>query len=592
MAQGISAFYTRAVWLAAFFVIGSMAEAQQASWVQIEARASLPQAQERAQVYQQRLDNVVGYRLRSGWYAIALGPFTPEAAQQALGRLRGARLVPGDSFIADGRAFRQQFWPPGASGPVEPIAVAPGTLDPGAVVRSGNAGDQPVVEPAPAGETMAEARAAERRLSRAEREDIQRALEWDGFYAARIDGSFGRGTRRAIEAWQLSKSYPATGVLLTVQRNELISEFRKAVASLGLRPIRDEAAGIEVTMPAALVDREREDAPFVHYGPRDGSGVRILLVSQPGDQATLAALYDVMQTLEIVPLEGPRELGRRAFTLVGENADFISYSFAETAGDTVKGFTLIWPAGDEKRRLKVIDEMRASFSPISGQVLPDQTASLDGAARRELLAGLDVRQPDASLSGFFVDRGGRVLTASGPIGTCTRITLGDDTDMTVVASNAGLGLALLEPTKSLVPIRFAAFDELNPGLGTEIAVSGFSFGGVLGTPTVTFGRVEDTRSLDGRPEVTRLALLAEDGDVGGPVLDAGGSVRGMLLPQPDKGTKQLPAEVRYAADADAIATFLIENGVEPGASRPVDPLAPVDLAERAADMTVLIRCWN
>ena len=41
----------------------------------------------------------------------------------------------------------------------------------------------------------------------------------------------------------------------------------------------------------------------------DGSGVRVLLISQSGDQGTLFGLYDIMQTLEIVPMEGPRDRG-------------------------------------------------------------------------------------------------------------------------------------------------------------------------------------------------------------------------------------------------------------------------------------------
>ena len=52
------------------------------------------------------------------------------------------------------------------------------------------------------------------------------------------------------------------------------------------------------------------EPPFVHYGERGGSGVRVLLISQPGDQSTLFGLYDILQTLEIVPLDGERERGR------------------------------------------------------------------------------------------------------------------------------------------------------------------------------------------------------------------------------------------------------------------------------------------
>jgi hypothetical protein len=64
------------------------------------------------------------------------------------------------------------------------------------------------------------------------------------------------------------------------------------------------------SMPTGMVEFARYEAPFAHYDSKDGSGVRVLLISQSGDQRTLFGLYDIMQTLEIVPLEGQRE--RRA----------------------------------------------------------------------------------------------------------------------------------------------------------------------------------------------------------------------------------------------------------------------------------------
>ena len=433
---------------------------------------------------------------------------------------------------------------------------------------------------------------AERALTRDEREEIQRALQWDGFYAARIDGAFGPGTRRAIEGWQASKAYPATGVLLTVQRNELVRDFRTEVASLGLATVSDPQAGIEITLPTALVTRARAEAPFVHYDPAGDDGVRVLLISLPGDATTLTALYDVMQTLEIVPLTGPRALSASSFTITGETDAVISDTYAELRSGAVKGFTLIWPRGDEKRRQRALSAMRASFTPLPGQVLSDEVVPLDDARRRALLSGLEIRRPVKSGTGFFIDGAGRVLTAADGVAGCARVTLGDEVEASLAASDAALGLALLTPRSALSPLAYAGFDAGLARAGSEIAVSGFSFGGVLGAPTMTFGTLEDTRSLDGREDLTRLALLAEEGDNGGPVFDTRGSVLGMLLPQAQDGARRLPDEVRYAADAEAIALFLSANGVAPRPAVRGAEIAPEDLALLAADMTVLVECWN
>ena len=60
-------------------------------------------------------------------------------------------------------------------------------------------------------------------------------------------------------------------------------------------------------MPTAAVAFDKYESPFAHYGSTNEIGAQLYLISQPGDQSTLFGLYDIMQTLEIVPLDGPRE---------------------------------------------------------------------------------------------------------------------------------------------------------------------------------------------------------------------------------------------------------------------------------------------
>ena len=58
--------------------------AQQSVWVQIEALPTLQAAQARARAYSAALQFVTGHALRSGWHAVALGPFAPVEATQVL----------------------------------------------------------------------------------------------------------------------------------------------------------------------------------------------------------------------------------------------------------------------------------------------------------------------------------------------------------------------------------------------------------------------------------------------------------------------------------------------------------------------------
>ncbi len=546
--------------------------AQQPGWVQIEARPTEPQAVERARDYALRLSNVNGFALPSGWFAIALGPYDRFTAEQELRRLRAEGAVPGDSFVSDGRGFGRRIFGDGVTVLPEQVAVPPA---------------QPLL---PAEESLGQSRAAEALLTREERAEIQEALLWEGFYASTIDASFGPGTRRAIADWQIARGFEPTGVLSTTQRRDLIDGWREVLASLGMRRVFDDRAGIEMQMPMALVDFARYEAPFAQYDAKDDSGVRVLLISKKGDEGTLAGLYDILQSLEIVPLDGPRERGARSFTITGTSDDIVTTAYAELASGAVKGFVLVWPTGDEQRRTRALGAMRASFTPTAA-VLPDQPVA--GAAQgADLVSGLRIRKPERMRSGFYVSQDGRVVTSAEAVASCGRVTLGETIDARVLAVDDALGVALLAPSQALVPIRVARLQSGTPRLQSDIAVAGYPYGDALSQPALTYGRLSDIRGLGGEEQVARLALAAEAGDTGGPVFDATGSVLGVLLPRDAGGARQLPPEVSFAADAAALATFLSRNGVNPAASDAVDPVAPEDLALIAADMTVRVGCWN
>ena len=582
----------------------SMAAAQ--SWVQVEAQPTLAQAQTRARAYARDFPDVSGYRLRSGWYAIALGPFADDDASRQLRALRAERLIPGDSFIADGGTFTQQFWPvAGADArPAEPAAgtdPVPG-VDVAALPPAGEAAipappvsaaiPDPVVTPPPAEETVAEARRGEAALSDVDRVEIQTALQWEGVYDSGIDGAFGPGTRNAMAAWQASRGYSATGVLTSRQRDDLVGGYRGVVNALGLRPVRDNTAGIAVDLPMGLLRQGAYQPPFAHYEAAGDSGVQVILISQNGDRSTLFGLYDILQTLEIMPLDGPRQKDDRSFSIDGANARIVSHAEAElTAAGNVKGFILIWPAGDDKRRQLVLTAMRRSFQPLPDSVLPDSAG--DGAGQSiDLLSGLEIRRPDGSATGFYVDAKGSVVTAAAAVAQCDRVTLDGDVEARVAARDADLGVAVVTATEPLVPIAFARFQPGIVRIGSEIAVSGYAYDGRLGAPVVTFGRMQDVKGLDGSDRVNRLALAATPGDAGGPVFDGGGAVVGMLLPAAAPDGTVLPAGVSFAVPGQAITAFLSRLGMTPAVANQDGDVDAETLTGKARDMTVLVSCWN
>jgi S1-C subfamily serine protease len=316
-----------------------------------------------------------------------------------------------------------------------------------------------------------------------------------------------------------------------------------------------------------------------------------LLISQPGDQDTLFGLYEIMQTLEIVPLSGPRERGNSSFTLVGENGSMISYTEAALENGEIKGFTLIWPAGDEERRRRVLSEMRSSFTRMPGVL----SASAGDASQQsiDLIAGLEIRKPKLTRSGFFVTAAGDVVTTSAAVQSCARITLDGDTDAEIIADDSATGVALLRPKAALAPLEVASFAAQPPRLQSEVTSAGYSFGGVLSAPSVSFGTLADVRGLEGEENMSRLTLRSRPGDAGGPVLDRTGAVIGMLT-APSEDGPQLPEDVSFAlaattlVEASRAAGVILPSSVSEGGAG----LTAFQLSEKANGMTVLVSCWD
>src|SRR6056297_1797440 len=563
------------------------------AWVQIEAQPSLAQAQRSIRGYASDLQDVNGFSIGSGWYAIALGPYTPQDAQQVLRVLRAEGVIPRDSYIAESDDHRQQFWPVGANTLTEaaPEAQPPEPEANASEPHEEIAEAEPAPEPriAEPDETPREARASERDLTREQRAELQEALKWAGFYGGAIDAAFGRGTRGAMTRWQEANNFEVTGILTTLQRAELLRQYNEILEGLDLQVVRDEDAGIEMILPTSTVSFEKYEPPFAHYSASGDVDAKVLLISQEGDETTLAGLYDIMQTLEIVPERGPRTLDRRAFTLIGEGALNISHTQAWLKDGHVKGFTLIWPAGDEERRTRMLGEMQESFTRLEGVL--DPTAGVASEPRIDLVAGLEVRKPKLSRSGFYVDSAGTVVTTAEVTQGCGKITIDEEYDAQLTTMNEELGIAVLRPVESLAPMSVAAFQNTIPRLQADVAVAGYSYGGVLGAPTLTFGQIADLQGLNGEDTLKRLALAALEGDAGGPVVDAGGAVLGMLLPNRMK-ERRLPEGVSFAADAEAVQKVLQEAGVSPSATSDQEQIAPEALTNRARSMTVLVSCWE
>ena len=599
----IEAYMIRPLIALVFIAISSIsASAQDTVWVQVEAQPTLSAAQARARAYAGQLENVSGYFLGGRWYGIVLGPYTTADAETLIRDLRRKRQIPTDSYVVDGSRFQQQFWPVGvgAQTAAQPLPASTDTSpdpQPAEIIETPlvsvevPADIAPVIDPVQIpDETASQAQASEALLDRGQRMDLQTALQWAGFYDAAIDGAFGRGTRASMRAWQEAKNYEPTGILTTNQRAALFADYNAVLDGMNLQLVRDDVSGIEMLVPTGVVAFAAYEPPFVRFEAKGEIDAKVLFISQAGDQNRLYGLYEVMQTLAIVPPEGERKRGTNSFELEGIGGGIHSYTYAAVKDGAIKGFSLIWPQGDEARRSRILAEMQSSFTTINGLLDPALMAPSDDQSI-DMISGLEVRQPKLSRSGFFVDTKGAVLTTLDGLEICEKITINGEHDADILASDAALGIAVLQPKERLSPLSVATFQTGVPRLQAEVAVAGFPYGGVLVTPSLTFGRLADLRGLNGEDNVKRLILTAQEGDAGGPVFDNGGAVLGMMMPRKIVNGQVLPPEVSYSINADLILDALAAAGVAAQTTDTVAFMPPETLTSRAAESTVLVSCW-
>ncbi|SOC04921.1 trypsin-like peptidase domain-containing protein [Rhodobacter maris] len=572
----------------------------EAAWVQIQALPTLDQAESRLRELSTGFPDIAGFALAGGWYGIALGPYpSPEAAQSALATMRAQGQIPGDSYVADPKTFRNQFWPVGANlaapqvpmtpSPETPAETTAETATPAPLPQS--PAPEALSAPAEPVETLAESRQFEAALSLEGRMEIQSALQWLGLYAGGIDGAFGAGTRGSISAWQDTQGVEPTGVLSSAQQAHLLETVAQDRASLGITPVDEVRAGIAIDLPLGLVEFDHYDPPFVHYRAKGASGVQVLLISEPGDQNALFGLYDAMQTLEIVPQNGPRERSNSGFKIIGEDARRHSVTEVGLSKGLIKGFTIVYPATEEARMVRVVAAMRASFRPVGESALDPTLGQPMAVGRADLIGGLDTRHPEFARSGFFINQAGAVLTAAAGLGQCGRVTI-EGLPARVAFKDAGLGIAVLTPEAKLAPPAVAAFETESPRPGTTITVAGYSYPEALSAPVLNFGTLSDLSGLAGEESLARLAVTTLPGDAGGPVLDPTGAVAGLVLPHDGDASRLLPAEMTVAVQTAALVPVLAEAGFAPHAAENANALAAEDIAARAQGFTVQVECWK
>jgi hypothetical protein len=418
--------------------------------------------------------------------------------------------------------------------------------------------------PAAADAAMAAQKAAFLALPEASRKAGQDALVWLGFYNGVTDGDFGKRTRDAILAFQASIKAPPDDVLSAAELQALLAAAQKARDAVGFEVVNDPRTGAKVGVPMKLL-----------VG-RDGPKLEFASNADPDLSALYARLSAVSPTRKVVY----KAIRPDAFFVVsgqdGAAKFYTRFEKNEKARPPIRGFTFTYPAAQAGELDRVAIAVANSFEAFPGP--PTEPANT----------------PAASAAGAAdVPASGSAPPAASPEPSATALVVAPGKALTALkADNCG------NPIVGGKPVRFERADS---GTGLAMISGDFDSRGEaprFGAPApdlvvLSFAGPRVTASAASLAEDTRRPVVVaalETSARGGPVLDRGGALVGLVAPIVDE-PKRI-AGVALAAPHAIIASEVVRAFLGAGESVPAGPaaLSAGEIAAREKDALVAVLC--
>jgi S1-C subfamily serine protease len=197
-------------------------------------------------------------------------------------------------------------------------------------------------------------------------------------------------------------------------------------------------------------------------------------------------------------------------------------------------------------------------------------------------------------SGFFVAPE-RVVTNFHVAGDCERIRVAGRHEAILVGGDAQNDMALLAVPQTTYSHSVLRAGRVN--LGESVTVVGFPLSGVLSGINVTAGNVSGLFGIGGDSRFLQITAPVQPGNSGGPLLDSGGRVVGVVVSKLDtlaiaKATGDVPQNVNFAISVNSLASFLNSQGVSFRSAVSGNALPPEEIARRGQSFAVAIDCWK
>jgi S1-C subfamily serine protease len=202
-------------------------------------------------------------------------------------------------------------------------------------------------------------------------------------------------------------------------------------------------------------------------------------------------------------------------------------------------------------------------------------------------------------TGFVISNNGHVVTNQHVVDGCVGDILGNlsgeaQVKLRLVSSDETNDLALLQAPsafKEVATIRDKAIRS-----GDSIVAIGYPFHGLLTSDfTVTTGIVSSLSGILNDTRFLQISAAVQPGNSGGPLLDTGGAVVGMVAAKLNalkfvKATGNIPENINFAIKTGALRDFL-DNSVVPYQTADArNELKTADIARNARAFTLLISC--
>lgn len=408
-----------------------------------------------------------------------------------------------------------------------------------------------------------------RLLDAVEKRVVQAALAFSGDYVGLLDGAWGGGSQRALEAYTFRANGTAKPRFSDLR--PLLNDFESEWDRNGWSMFYSEATNTSYAHPFRLLHKSGSSDALSFRSEDDRLNLVVDFASLKG---TLAVHRYFMTKAVAYPEPYQSLKPERLITSVSLANGMLAYVRSDLY-DGIYATLSIVAAPEQKTRLALMASSMqrgrgADLTVPQGGTLHLLLQTANSAA---LVAGNPTPPPPSasvgsvsgSGTGFFVNNTD-LVTAAHVTGGCTRLSLADGSPLTVVAADTTLDLAVLTATErssnwlSLSPT-------IVPRLGEQVTALGYPYLGALAQGlTVTGGNVSAMNGIDGSSGEVMISAPVQPGNSGGPLLNSNGSVIGVVVARVNdmeilKETGTLPQNMNFAVPNGPLTAFLQKAGV-------------------------------